>query len=117
MKNKDEKLTYKELTALCRKQEEYIKELEDKLKIPSDTESGEPVKFIKPTYHDLYGKNLSLSGKVDELEQENNALRYSLTKMHSHLKCLQEIETMLQEEYHKEHSRAEQLFDELNKQQ
>ena len=31
MKNKDPELTKKELTALCRKQAEYIKELEEKL--------------------------------------------------------------------------------------
>ena len=38
MKSKDEELTYEELAALCRKQEEYIKELKDKLKTPSGTE-------------------------------------------------------------------------------
>lgn len=112
MKNKDKKLTYKELTALCRKQEEYIKELEEKLIKPSDTESCEPA---KPTDNELYRKIQSLSGKVYELEHENNALRYSLTKMYIKLKDEQAIAEIWEEEYHREHSRAEHLYNELNK--
>ena len=98
MKNKDEKLTYKELSALCRKQEEYIKELEEKLIKPSDTESCEPA---KPTYDELFRKIQSLSGKVYELEQENRALRYSLTKMYIKLEDAQAIAEIWEEECHK----------------
>ena len=49
MKNKDEALTYEELTALCRKQE--------KLKTPSDTLSCEPA---KPDYDELCRQNQRL---------------------------------------------------------
>lgn len=51
MTNKDEQFTYEELTALCRKQEEHIKELEDKIYgTLSDKECCCPP---EPTYEEL----------------------------------------------------------------
>lgn len=106
--NKDEALTYEELTALCRKQEEYIKELE----APSDTLSCEPA---KPDYDELCRQVQSLSYKLELLKQENDALRYSLTRMYIQLEISQAREEIWEEDYYKEHKRAEKLFDEVDK--
>ena len=108
MKNKDEALTYEELTALCRKQEEYIKELEEKLKIPSDNLSCEPA---KPDYDELCRQVQRLNIKIIKLEQENNALRYSLTRVYIQLESSQAREEMWEEDYY----RANKLLEELNK--
>jgi len=116
MKNKDEALTYEELTALCRKQEEYIKELEDKINsnilIPKGTEKTE---VAKPSYDKLYRQTQRLNDKIFKLKQENSALRYSLTKMYIQLESSQAREEMREEDYYREYKRAEKLFDEVNK--
>ena len=108
MNNKDEQLTYEELTALCRKHEEYIKELEEKFKAPIDTEKSE---LSKPSYEEL-------SRQIDNLNvliEENNALRWSLTTSHKEMCDWKNRSDMWQENYYKEHKRAEKLYDELNK--
>ena len=112
MTSKDEQLTYEELTNLCRKQEEYIKELEEKLKTPSDTEK---IECAKPDYDELCRQVQSLGYKLELLKQENNALRYSLTRMHRQLESSQAIEEIWEENYYRELKRAEKLFDEVNK--
>ena len=48
MENKDEQMTYEELTTLCRKQEEYIKELENKL-----VKNTGAIEVAKPDYDEL----------------------------------------------------------------
>lgn len=110
--NKDEALTYEELTARCRKQEEYIKELEEKLKTSSETvQCG----LDKPTYDELCRQVRSLTGKSIELEQENDALRWSLTKMYIQLEISKVTEEQREEDYYRENSRAAELYDKLNK--
>lgn len=104
---KDMQFALEELTALCRNQKEYIKKLEEELKAPSCAEKCDE---HKPTYDELFRKIQSLGVKVYELEQENNALRYSLTKMHIQLEGSQAREEMWEEEYRKEHSRVKELL-------
>ena len=50
---KDEALTYKELTALNRKQEEYIKELEKKIEKMAPCETEKSCMPSKPSYEEL----------------------------------------------------------------
>lgn len=104
---KDMQFALEELTALCRNQKEHIKKLEEELKTPNCTEKCDE---HKPTYDELFRKIQSLSGKVYELEHENNALRYSLTKMYIKLKDEQAMAEIWEEEYRKEHSRVKQLL-------
>ena len=106
MKNKDRKLTCEDCATLLNQA------FDEQLKTPSGTESCEPA---KPTYDELLRKIQSLSGKVYELEQENNALRYSLTKMYVKLEDAGTVAEIWEEEYYREHNRAEHLYDELNK--
>lgn len=111
MTNKDQELTKEELTALCKKQEEYIKELEEKLKTPSDTEKCE---VAKPDYDELSRQAQRLDLKIFKLKRENEALRHSLTKMHMELNVSQSREEMWQENYYKESNRTDKLFEDLD---
>lgn len=108
MKNKLEQL-YEEI---IRKQDEYIKELEDKLKTPSDTEKLEAV---KPDYEELRREVLSLNDKLSILIDENNALRWSLTAAHEKMNGWKNRSDMWEEDYYEEHRRAEKLYDELER--
>ena len=110
--NKDEQFTYEELTARCRKQEEYIKELEEELKISNETIKCD---VAKPTYEDLIRQVRSLNTQIYKLEQENNALRYSLASLYIQLENSESRAEQWKEDYYRENSRAEKLYDELNK--
>lgn len=102
-----------ELTALCKKQEEHIKELEEKLKALIDPKKC--VEPAKPEYDELCRQIESLSYKLELLKQENSALKYSLTQMYIQLKNSESREEIWQENYYREHKRAEKLYDEVNK--
>lgn len=108
--NKDEALTYEELTALCRKQEEYIKELEEKLKTPSDTEK---VQVAEPDYEELVRERGDLYHQLSVLTDENNALRWSLTAAHKEITAWKNRSENWEENYYREHKRAERLYDKL----
>lgn len=83
-KNKDEQLTYEELTALCRKQEPYnIKELEEKLKIPSDTEKS--CMPEKKTYEELDWEKNKLREQLRNRDSLIFALEHSLMKINDEL--------------------------------
>lgn len=107
---KDEALTYEELTALCRKQGGYIKELREKLKTPGDTEI---LKETKPDYDELYRQVENLNHQLRVLIDENNALRWSLTTAHKEMTDWINRSDTWKENYYKEHERAEKLYDEL----
>ena len=53
MTSKNPELTKKELTALCRKQEEYIKELEKKIEDIQPRTTEECIMPSKPSYEEL----------------------------------------------------------------
>lgn len=114
MTNKDEQPTYEELTALCRKQEEYIKELEEKLKTPSDTEECSE-KIAEPGYDELVRERGDLYHQLSVLTNENNALRWSLTMSHQVMNDWKNRSEKWEEDYYEEHQRAEKLYDKLNK--
>lgn len=97
--------------AIWREQEEYIKELKEKLKTSSDTEKDE---VAKPDYDELCRQVQTLNNRIFKLEKENEALRYSLTETYKALQCSQSREEIWEEEYYEEHNRAEKLFEELN---
>lgn len=110
MNNKDEALTYEELTALCRKQEEYIKELEGKT--PSETEKCE---VRKPTYDELISHNMRLSDKNREQEETIQALLYSLQKINIERLVNEDESRHFKEMWGKEYERANKLYDEWEK--
>ena len=110
--NKDTELTKKELVALCRKQEEYIKELEKKLKTPSDTEKLETA---EPSYEELDRERCDLIQQLNMLIEENNALRWSLTTAHKEMIDWKNRFDSMQEDYYREYKRAEKLYDEWEK--
>lgn len=111
--NKDEALTYEELTALCKKQEEHIKELEDKIYgTLSDTEK---VKTAEPDYEELIRENSDLYHQLSILTDENNALRWSLTTAHKEMIAWKNRSENWEENYYREHKRADKLYDKLNK--
>lgn len=101
MKNKDRKLTCEDCATLLNQA------FDEQLKAPSCTETCAE---HKPTYDELYGKIKSLGKQVSTLEQENNALRYLLTKMYGKLEDSQEMAEIWEEEYRKEHSRVKELL-------
>lgn len=70
----------------------------------------------KPDYDELYRQNEKLKYEIFKLEEENKALRYSLTEMYVKLNCSQTRENEWKEDYHKEHNRAEKLYEKLEKQ-
>jgi transcriptional regulator with XRE-family HTH domain len=111
MTNKDQELTKKDLIALCRNQEQYIKELEEKLRTLSDTEK---IQVAEPDYDELWRMNQVLHNRIFQLEKEIEALRFSLTETHRELKRTQSREEIWEEDYYKEHKRAEKLFEDLN---
>lgn len=108
--SKDQELTKKELTALCNKQEEYIKELEEKLKTPSDTEK---VEEAKPDYDELCRQVQNLHYMLDEERNTNKALRWSLTMAYQEMTDWKNHSDVWEEYYYREHKRAEKLYDEL----
>lgn len=84
MTSKDEQLTYEELTALCRKQEPYnIKELEEKLKTPSDTEKSCIPE--KETYEELERDRDKLREQLRNKDKLIFALEQSLIKINDEL--------------------------------
>lgn len=109
---KDAELTKNELVALCKKQEEYIKELEEKLKTPSDTEK---VQVAEPDYEELVRECGDLYHQLSVLTDENNALRWSLTAAHKEITAWKNRSENWEENYYKENKRAERLYDELEK--
>lgn len=114
MTTKDEQLTYEELTALCRKQEEYIKELEEKLKTPIEKDTGSEA-IREPDYDELVRECGDLNHQLSVLINENNALRWSLTMAHQEMTAWINRADMWKEDYYKAHKRAEKLYDEWKK--
>lgn len=112
MKLKGLELTYEELTEKCRKQEEYIKKLEEKLKTSSDTEKLETT---KPDYDELVRVNSDLYHQLSVLIDENNSLRWSLTMAYKEMTAWKNRSENWQENYYKEHKRANKLYDELER--
>ena len=82
---------------------------DEKIK-PSKTEK---IEVSKPSYDELVKQ---LDG-LNELIEENNALRWSLITMHKEMNNWKNRSDMWQENYYKEHKRADKLYDELNKKQ
>ena len=82
---------------------------DEKIK-PSKTEK---IEVSKPSYDELVKQ---LDG-LNELIEENNALRLSLITMHKEMNNWKNRSDMWQENYYKEHKRADKLYDELNKKQ
>ena len=112
--NKDPEMTKKELTALCRKQEEYIKELEDKI-YGTLSDSEKCVESAKPDYDELLRENQKLYDRIYQLVDEIEALKWSLIKSHNEMISWKEHCIHWEENYDKEHKRAEKLYEELNK--
>ncbi len=108
--NKDEALTYEELTALCRKQEEYIKELEEKLRTPSDTEK---IEVAKPDYNELVRRNNRLLDTNIENRDTIQALLYALKNINNARIINDDSLNHYQDMFLRERSRADKLFDEL----
>lgn len=106
MENKDEQLTYEELTALCKKQEEYINELEGQTKAS--------LEVPKPDLDELIANNNRLYDKIRELEEVIRALLYALRKTNVERLVNDDESRHFQEMYAKEHERANKLFEKLN---
>ena len=101
----------KELTALCKKQEEYIKELEEKLKTPSDTKKC--VEPAKPTYEEVLIRSERYGEIRGEQEEIIQALLYSLGKLNTERLLNKEESVRYQQELAKETARADKLFEKL----
>ena len=113
--NKDKTLTYEELTELYRKQEERIKELEDKIYgTLSDAEKCSE-KIAEPDYDELVRECGDLNHQLSVLTNENNALRWSLTMAYQEMTAWVNRADMWKEDYYEAHKRAEKLYDKLNK--
>lgn len=106
MENKDPELTYEELTALCRKQEEYIKELETKLRgTSSDDEKRCPSHQCETPYELTYEELQNVfERKVNELRRCDEmlsavmeALRISNNRLHEEI----ESANYYKEQYYK----------------
>lgn len=110
MKNEDPALTYEELTALCKKQEEHIKELEEELN--SDSECDEEP---EPTYDALCRKIGSLHYQLKEMKNENSALRWALAKAYELMGIHEKCSEMWQEQYYEETEKLYEQLDEKNK--
>lgn len=110
MKENKDTLTYEDLTDLCKKQEEYIKELEEELRTPSKIEKCD--ELAKPDYEELCRQVDYLNHQLNALIDENNALRWSLTTSHKEVNDWKNRSEMWEENYYKEHKRAEKLYDE-----
>ena len=113
--NKDEELTYEELTALNRKQEEYIKELEKKIDdmTPKAVFSDDKIEIRKPDYDELEDNFGRLNSAYSLLMEQNEALLFSLGEMFQKNKRLEDNVTYWKDQYRIEHKRADKLFDEL----
>ena len=111
-KNKDEALTYEELTKLCRRQEAYIEELEEKLKKPSDAGKLE---VAKPSYEELIFINSQLSDENRELNETIVALQYSLRKLNNERLDIEAESRHYRERYEQENKRAYKLYCENEK--
>ena len=113
----DEALTYEELTALNRKQEEYIKELEKKIDdmSPKAVFSEDKIQICKPDYDELEDNFGRLNSAYSLLMEQNEALLFSLGKMFQKIKRLEDDVTYWKEDYSREYKRADKLFDELER--
>ena len=111
-KNKDEQLTYEELTELCRRQEAYIEELEKKLIVLDETKICEPA---KPDYEELIFRNSQLSDENRELSETIQALLYSLKKVNVERLVNEDERRHFQERYTQENKRAYKLYCENEK--
>lgn len=108
MEKNDEQFTYEELTALCHKQEKYIEELENKLDKYSSKECVQPA---KPDEDETRAELDRRSDKIREQESMINALLYSLAKTNVDRLVNDDMSRHFQEEYAKEHRRANGIFD------
>lgn len=106
---KDEALTYEELTALCRKQEEHIKELEEKLK-GNETKKCE---VAKPDYDELVRRNNRLLDENIENRDTIQALLHALKSINNERLVNDDDGNYFQDMFLRERSRADKLFDEL----
>lgn len=66
----------------------------------------------KPDYDELCRQNDYLNRKLWALIDENNALRWSLTRAYREITNLENSSNTWEEDYYKEHKRAEKLYDE-----
>ena len=110
MENKDEQMTYEELTTLCRKQESYIKELEEKLKTPSDIGK---IEVAKPDYEELCRQVETLDYKLNEKITEIDALKCSLTMIYQEMITWQNRCDTWETNYYREYNRANELFEKV----
>lgn len=114
MKNKKEQMTYEELTTLCRKQESYIKELEEKLKTSSATEKAtEKIEVAKPDYEELCRQVETLDYKLNEKITEIDALKFSLTMIYQEMITWQNRCDTWETNYYREYNRANELFEKV----
>ena len=103
--NKDEQLTYEELTALCRKQQEYIQKIRGERTIDTS----------KPDYEELRRQNKKLVDELCETMDSADALKYSLKMMYKEMAVYRSNARSLEERYYKENDRANDLFTKLEK--
>lgn len=81
MTSKDKKITYEELADLCRKQEEYIKELENKIDDMKRREIEECREPLKETYEMVARYRDKLREQLTDKEKIISALEKSLAKL------------------------------------
>lgn len=112
MEKNDEQFTYEELTALCHKQEKYIKELESKL----NNETSKLEEPAKPDEDELIAELNRRSDKNREQESTINALLYSLAKINVDRLVNDDASRYFQEKYAEEHRRANKLYDVMENQ-
>ena len=100
MGNKDEQLTYEELTKLCRKQEEYIKELEKKIEDMKPSDTKKCVMPAKESYEKLEWDRDKLREQLRNNDKLIFALEKSLIKINDEaMSYKQEAEWYQQQNY------------------
>jgi len=71
------------------------------------------IEVAKPDYDELYRQISDLNQQLSILTDENNALRWSLTTAHKEIISWKSCSEGWEENYYREHKRAEKLYDEL----
>lgn len=66
-------------------------------------------------YDELYRQYRRLTDELYEMIDNNNALRYSLAMMYKEMTSFKNAAENWEENYYKEHNRAEKLYEELEK--
>lgn len=115
---KDETLTYEELTKRCRKLEDEVNnlcQLNSKLQEELDSYKAPKCEKAEPDYDELRVDNQKLQDKIEILENEILALNYSLGHLFHELRFSWLDNSTLEEDYNREHKRARRLFDEVER--